>query len=199
MKTKIQIVIPLAVFFCSVLSSCSSTSLKKSILYSSLAGCPTAGAAGYFLAPGGNENKNANAILWCGVGAIVAGAVGYYLYEDDPRNGPLKESLAGQYQNQDQRNQNLSVQDLEIGQSKITINPTYAPLNAYTIKDDLPDSLKSKISPRRVYEQEVPEQKILDRGRVIVIDSHKAYIISSEEEEGVENSKTEKEKTNGEE
>ena len=79
-------------FFLSLNTAC--TTYRKTLIYSSSAGCLGAGTAGVALAePKTKNNIILNVGLWCLVGGIITGTIGHLLYKDDPRNQPLHQML----------------------------------------------------------------------------------------------------------
>ena len=74
----------------SLVASCSN--LKRTLVYSSLAGGMTGAVSGYVLSPN-KEIRGANAAVFGLIGAGVAALAGSALYEDDPRNYKLKNML----------------------------------------------------------------------------------------------------------
>ena len=95
------------------LSSCSS--LKSTLVYSSLSGAMAGGATGYMLSP----DKESN-VLNVGIGALIGAGlsafVGYLLFEDDPRNKKLKPMML------DEKNLNPNMLGLDFGGIKIEAN-----------------------------------------------------------------------------
>jgi uncharacterized membrane protein YeaQ/YmgE (transglycosylase-associated protein family) len=72
------------------MSSCST--LKKTIIYSSLTGAAVGSVSGVVLSPD-KQSQSFNAAVFGIIGAAVAGLTGYALYKDDPRNYKLKQML----------------------------------------------------------------------------------------------------------
>lgn len=71
-------------------SSCAN--LRETLTYSAVIGGASGSLAGYALSPD-KESRGGNAAIFGVVGAAVAAAVGYSLYEDDPRNQKLNHLL----------------------------------------------------------------------------------------------------------
>ena len=72
----------------------SCTTYRKTLIYSSSAGCLGAGSTAIALArPRTQKNLMANGVLWCAIGGIVTGGIGHILYKDDPRNQRLDNML----------------------------------------------------------------------------------------------------------
>ena len=114
-----------------ILSSCSS--VKKTLIYSSLAGGTAGAATGLAVSPNKNS-RAANALVWGLAAASAMALIGYLLYKDDPRNFKLKEMLI------------KSSKGPEIDLGNIKIDAIFNKKEAYpvpTIK--LPEKLKGKI------------------------------------------------------
>ena len=155
------------------MASCSSTSLSKSIVYSSAIGCLAGGGAGFALSPAGGFNKRANAATFCAIGAIVSGAVGFRLYKDNPLNETQKRSLDNP----------ISVKnEVDLGSSSININQNFKPLGISSLPQiELPAAVANKMPSPKIYVQEVQEQRVNQDGNYIYIEPHKAYIYTNEE------------------
>lgn len=156
-----------------VLTSCSSTSLTKSIVYSSAMGCMAGGGAGFALSPEGGFNKRANAATFCAVGAAVAGAVGYLLYKDNPLNETQKRSLD---------NPITVNNEVDMGSASVNISQNFKPLGITSLPQiALPPGVAGKMPTPKIYIQEVQEQRVNKDGNYIYIEPHKAYIYTNEE------------------
>lgn len=155
------------------IASCSSTSLSKSVGYSTALGCLAGGGAGFALSPEGAYNKRANAATFCAVGAVVAGAVGYLLYKDNPLNETQKRSLD---------NPITINNEVDLGNANININQTFKPTGAASLPQvELPPGMAGKMPSPKIYVQEVQEQRVNQNGNYIYIEPHKAYIYTTEE------------------
>jgi len=153
-------------------SSCSSTSLSRSVGYSATLGCVAGGAAGYGLSPEGDYNKKANTLTFCAVGALISGAVGYMLYKDNPMNERQQKTL-----------EEISVKnELDVGTSAINIKQEFKTIGTSSLPQiNLPEEVKQKMPQPKVYVQEVQEQRVNQEGNFIYIEPHKAYIYTTEE------------------
>lgn len=159
-------IIPILIF----LTSCSSTSLKKSITYSATLGCVGGGAFGYGLSPEGSYNKKMNTAVGCATGALVSGAIGYMFYKDNPLNEQQKRSL------EDVKT------EVNVGPTSLNVNQKFAPIGKVDLPQiQLPEELKGKLPNPKLYIQEVQGQRVIQDGKVILIDPHKAYIYTTEE------------------
>lgn len=169
MKNRILIIMILT-----TLASCSSTTARKSVTYSALAGCAAGGAGGYALSPEGERNKMANSALFCATGAIISGAVGYFLHKDNPSNKKLKKSI-----DQDDREVSYSVKS---GHRTIEVTPKVKSLKAFRVTNDhLPEEIRKRLPRSRAIVQEVQEQRIKKDGETIIVSPHQIYIHSTEE------------------
>lgn len=153
-----------------IMSSCSSTSLKKSVMYSASLGCAGGGALGYGLSPEGSYNKKMNTAMGCVSGALVSGAIGYMFYKDNPLNEQQKRSIEE------------VKSEINIGPTSVNVNQNFAPIGKVDLPQiQLPEDLKGKLPNPKLYIQEVQGQKVIQDGKVILIDPHKAYIYTTEE------------------
>lgn len=158
----------LPIFF--IISSCSSTSLTKSITYSASLGCLGGGTLGYGLSPDGAYNKRMNTAIGCASGALISGAIGYMLYKDNPLNEQQKRSL------EDVKT------EINVGPTSLNVNQKFAPIGKVDLPQiQLPEELKGKLPNPKLYIQEVQGQRVIQDGKVILIDPHKAYIYTTEE------------------
>lgn len=166
MKTNLTVIA-----FTILITSCSSTSVRKSITYSSLAGCMAGGAGGYALSPEGDTNKRANTALFCGVGAIVAGAAGYLLFKDNPSNQKLKERVQ-----EDERGYRI-----ENSKAQFNVVPKIGNMKSMQVtNEEIPDHLKNRLPKNRLIKQEVQEQRITKDGETIIIEPHNIYFYGIE-------------------
>jgi hypothetical protein len=167
-------------FLCVVATGCSSASLRKTIIYSSMAGCAAGGAGGFALSPEGDRNKRANTAIFCGVGALVAGGAGYLLYKDNPSNQQLEKRISPPRSIDDDE----ALYRINSTKNSISINPRIGDMKALRVTDEeIPESLRARLPRNRVIIKEVQEQRIQKNGETIIIDPHKMYILSTEQTE----------------
>lgn len=153
-------------------ASCSSTSLTKSVTYSSALGCAGGGALGYGLSPDGSYNKSMNTAMGCVTGALVSGAIGYMFYKDNPLNEQQKRSITD------------VKSEINVGPTSVNVNQNFSPVGKVDLPQiPLPDDLKNRLPNPKLYIQEVQGQRIMQDGKVILIDPHKAYIYTTEDQE----------------
>lgn len=167
MKTTLLLIITFSV------SSCASTSLSRSIGYSAGLGCAAGGATGYVLSPEGNYNKKANTAIFCAVGALISGAIGYFMYTDNPLNETQKRSIDG----------SLKIKnEVDMGTSSLNINQNFKAIGTSNLPQiHLPENIINKMPTPKIYVQEVEEQRVNKDGNYILIEPHKAYIYTNEE------------------
>ena len=123
-------------FLCVFLTACSS--LKKTVLYSSLAGGMTGAATGILVSPNKQSHKG-NALIFGLAGAGLGALASYILYQDDPRNYRLSSMLTGTDKREGPRK-------LEIALGAIKIDAKLDKKEAYRIPvKKLPEKLKGKV------------------------------------------------------
>ncbi len=76
-----------------LMSVTSCSTMKKTLIYSSLAGGVTGATAGAILSPD-VKSRGANAAVFGLLGAGLAALAGHALYKDDPRNYKLDQMLS---------------------------------------------------------------------------------------------------------
>lgn len=147
------------------LSSCSS--MKKTIIYSSLSGGLAGAAAGYTLSPD-KESQGANAAIFGVLGAGLSALIGYALFEDDPRNQKLNHLL------EDNKDLNPNSLGLDLGNLKIEANLTNEGLYK-TPSIELPDELKGKIKKQYVIKYESKERYLHKGSKTYYVPSFKIF------------------------
>jgi hypothetical protein len=147
------------------LSSCST--LKKTIVYSSLSGGIAGAAAGYTLSPN-KESQGVNAAIFGLVGAGVAALTGYVFYKDDPRNQKLNHML----EESDRLGPNtlgLDLNDLKI-EANLTQSETYK-----TPDKKLPKELQGKIKKQYIIKHQSKERYVNKGNKTFYIPSFQIY------------------------
>lgn len=155
-----KILIPLLFLFC----SCST--LKKTLVYSSLSGAMVGATAGLVLSPD-KESRGANAALFGLIGAGAAALAGYALYKDDPRNQKLKPML-----DMDLDDPNKMKIDLEGLNIEASLNQSEKYL---TPKMDLPKELQGKIKQQFLIKYQSKERYINKGSKTFYIPSFEIY------------------------
>ena len=150
---------------CFLLSSCSS--MKKTILYSSLSGGLAGAASGYALSPD-KESRGANAAIFGVLGAGLTALIGYALFEDDPRNQKLNHML------EDKSSSNPNSLGLDLGDLKIEANLSNEGVYK-TPTMDLPKELKGKIKKQYVIKYESKERYLHKGSKTYYIPSFKIF------------------------
>ena len=154
---------------CMAISSCSS--MKKTIIYSSLAGGVAGVSTGVLLSP--NQKSNApNAALFGILGAGITALTSAILYKKDPRNYSLKNMLLGK----SERNNSSNKLAIDVGHLKIDANIK----EAYRVPlKKLPKKLKSKIADKigRQYliRHQSPERVVRDGHQTFYIPAFEVY------------------------
>lgn len=150
-------------------SSCST--LKKTIIYSSLAGATVGATSGVLLSPN-KESRGANAVVFGLVGAGVAGLLGYALYKDDPRNYKLNSMLLDKENNEIITDPNLLQIDLE----GLNINANLNKNEIYEVPlKDLPKELEGKVNKQFLIKYKSKERYIKKGNKTFYIPSFNLY------------------------
>lgn len=132
---------------------CSCSTMKKTIVYSSLAGGMAGATAGAVLSPD-KESQGANAAVFGLLGAGIVALAGYALYEDDPRNQKLTPMLE---MNEEQADPNRV--DLDLGGLKIEANLSKD--EAYSVPTkELPKELQGKVKKQYLIKYQSKEKYI---------------------------------------
>jgi hypothetical protein len=152
-----------------ITTSCSS--MKKTLIYSSLAGGMTAATAGVMLSPN-KESKGANAALFGVLGAGVAALAGYALYKDDPRNYKLKNMLIPPKTPISEINPN----GLEIGLGNLKIDANLSKQEAYKVPvRNLPEKLKGKVNKQYLIKYQSKERYVKKGAKTFYIPAFDVY------------------------
>ena len=134
--------------FC-LLSSCSS--LKRTIVYSSLSGGMAGSLAGAVLSPT-KKDRGANALVFGAIGAGLAALSGYALYKDDPRNYKLKQMLTPEKKNPN---------SISLGLGPLKLNAQLNKKEMYRVPvRELPDKLKGKVGKQYLIKYHAKERYI---------------------------------------
>ena len=144
--------------------SCSN--LKRTLVYSSLAGGAAGIATGSLVAPN-PQSRPLNMALYGALGASLAALTGHWLYRDDPRNHPLPPML----------NLDPGPSDkLEIGTDKLNINAAVTPTDIYRVPvKKLPDELIGKVGRQYLIKYRSKERYIRQGGRTWYIPQFEFY------------------------
>ena len=146
-----------------ILVSCST--LKKTVIYSSLSGAALGGVGGYSLSPD-NESRAANAAIFGVVGAGVAALAGYSLYKDDPRNMKLKHMLEKPKRDG----------EIELDLEGININANLEQSEFYkSPSKDLPEKLRGKIKEQFIIKYQSKERYVNQGDKTYYIPSFEIY------------------------
>lgn len=156
-------------FLCVNLVSCST--MKKTIIYSSLAGGMTGATAGALLSPN-EESKGANAAVFGLIGAGVAALAGYALYKDDPRNYKLDNMLLDEKKPMTEFNPN----ELEIGLGNLKIDANLKKQEAYEVPvKSLPEKLKGKVNKQYLIKYQSKERYVKKGSKTFYIPAFDVY------------------------
>ena len=154
--------------FLTALSSCSS--MKKTLIYSGLAGGMTGAATGSLLSPD-KESRGANALLFGLLGAAIAAVTGAALYQDDPRNYKLKHMLENHSPHVD-----VNPNDLEIGLGQIKIDADLKKNTAYEVPlKKLPKELEGKVNKQFLIKYQSKERYIKKGNKTFYIPAFDVY------------------------
>lgn len=158
----------LALILCILLSACST--LKKSIIYSSLTGAMTGATAGALLSPD-KDSRGANAVVFGLVGAGIAALAGYALYQDDPRNYKLQNMLM-----EEEKKEVLNPHQLEIGIGDLKIDANMEKQEAYEVPvKELPEKLKGKVNKQFLIKYQSKERYIKNGSKTFYIPAFDIY------------------------
>ena len=147
------------------LSGCSS--MKKTIIYSSLAGGMTGATAGALLSPN-EKSRGANAAVFGLIGAGVAALAGYALYQDDPRNYKLKNMLRDEKQ--------LNPNEIELGLGDIKIDANLEKKEAHKVPvTELPNQLKGKVNQQYLIKYQSKERYVKKGNKTFYIPAFEVF------------------------
>ena len=135
-----------------VLSLVGCSSLKKTLIYTSLAGGIAGASAGMLLSPD-KKSKGANVAVFGLIGAGVAALTGYALYKDDPRNYKLKNML------RDKKELDPNLIELGLGDLKIDANLERKKIYKVPVTD-LPNALVGKVNKQYLIKYQSKERHI---------------------------------------
>jgi hypothetical protein len=149
-------------------SSCSS--LKKTVVYSALAGGMTGAVAGTFLSPD-KQSKGANAAIFGLIGAGVAALTGYVLYQDDPRNYTLKNMLLDP-----DKKEPANPNEIELGLGPLKIDANLEKQEAYQVPvKELPEQLKGKVNKQYLIKYQSKERYVKKGAKTFYIPAFDVY------------------------
>ncbi len=150
---------------CLGLSGCSS--MKKTIIYSSILGGMTGATAGALLSPD-EKSRGANAAVFGLIGAGVAAMAGYALYKDDPRNYKLKNMLRDQKE--------LNPNEIEIGLGDIKIDASLEKKEAYRVPvTKLPEKLRGKVNQQYLIKYQSKERYVRKGNKTFYIPAFEVF------------------------
>lgn len=171
---------------CLLMGSCSS--MKKTLIYSAMAGGATGATAGAVLSPN-KESRGANAAVFGLLGAGVAALTGYALYKDDPRNYKLDNMLMDKKKSKTSFDPN----EIEIGLGNLKIDANLNKKEAYKVPvKELPPQLKGKVNKQYLIKYQSKERYVKKGNKTFYIPAFNVYehaygetpdAISSESEE----------------
>jgi hypothetical protein len=145
--------------------------MKKTILYSALAGGMTTATAGVMLSPN-KESRGANAAIFGLVGAGIAALAGVGLYKDDPRNYKLNNMLMGNKKPIREMNPN----DFEISLGNLKIDASLNKKEAYKVPvKDLPEKLKGKVNKQYLIKYQSKERYVKKGSKTFYVPAFDVY------------------------
>lgn len=136
-----------------ILSLTGCSTLKRTLVYSSIIGGLAGSATGVVLSPN-KESRRGNALLFGAVGAVASGLIGYALYKDDPRNYELKHMLM------DDKKKKL---DIDLGGLNIDASLKAQDIYKVPVKE-LPEELKGKVNKQYLIKYKSKE-RVINRGK----------------------------------
>ena len=154
-----------------ILSMTSCSSLKKTLIYSSLVGGATGATAGAMLSPN-KESRGANAAVFGLVGAGLAALAGYALYKDDPRNYKLDQMLMEEKKARVSYDPN----EIEIGLGNFKIDANLSKEEAYKVPvKELPEKLKGKVNRQFLIKYQSKERYVKKGNKTFYIPAFDVY------------------------
>lgn len=148
------------------ISSCST--MKKTLIYSSLAGGATGAIAGTIFSPN-KESKGANGVVFGLLGAGVAALTGHALYKDDPRNYKLDQMLI------DKKKQ-FNEDEIEIGLGNLSIDANLNKKETYQVPvKDLPEKLRGKVNKQFLIKYQSKERYVKKGSKTFYIPAFDVY------------------------
>lgn len=154
-----------------ILGVTSCSSMKKTLIYSSLAGGATGATAGVLLSPN-VESRGANAAVFGLVGAGVAALAGYALYKDDPRNYKLDQMLMDKKKMNNPHDPNA----IEIGLGNLNIDANLSKKEAYQVPvKELPEKLKGKVNQQFLIKYQSKERYVKKGNKTFYIPAFDVY------------------------
>lgn len=148
---------------------CSCSTMKKTIIYSSLAGGMAGAAGGVMLSPN-KESQGANAAVFGLIGAGVAALTGYALYKDDPRNYKLDNMLL------DEKKKEINPNELEIGLGDFKIDASLDKQEAYEVPvKELPEKLRGKVNRQYLIKYQSKERYIKKGSKTYYVPAFEIY------------------------
>lgn len=143
--------------------SCST--LKKTIVYSSMSGGMAGATAGALLSPN-RESQGANAAIFGLVGAGLVGLTAYALYEDDPRNKKLPSMIMPP----DDPN------EIELDLGNIKLDANLKREDSYSLpRKELPKELEGKVKEQYLIKYQSKEQYLNKGNKTYYIPSFQIY------------------------
>lgn len=160
------------ILFLFLLTSCST--LKKTLVYSSLAGGMAGATSGVMLSPN-QESKGANAALFGVIGAGVAALAGYILYKDDPSNYKLKNMLLP-------KEKEFNPGEIDIGLGNLNIQANLEKSVGYKVPlKELPEKLKGKVNQQYLIKYQSKERYVKNGNKTFYIPAFEIYEHSYDE------------------
>ncbi len=158
---------PNLISFLLLLSLVSCSSLKKTIVYSSLAGGMAGAASGYVLSPN-KESLGFNTAVFGLLGAGAAALLGYSIYEDDPRNKKLNHML----EKEDPLGANTL--GLDLNDLKIEASLNQGEMYETPVKT-LPKELEGKVKQQYIIKYQSKERYLNKGNKTYYIPSFEIY------------------------
>ncbi len=152
-----------------LLTSCSS--MKKTIIYSSLIGGVAGTTTGVMLSPN-KESRGANGVIFGLLGAGITALAGYALYKDDPRNYPLQNMLM----DEPKASLNDSDPNIELGMGAFKIDANLNKEVTYAVPlKDLPEELKGKVNQQFLIKYQSKERYVKKGNKTYFVPAFDIY------------------------
>jgi hypothetical protein len=145
--------------------------MKKTLLYSSMAGGLTGATAGAVLSPD-KKSQGANAAVFGLLGAGISALIGYVLYKDDPRNYKLDQMLI----DEKKKRSSLNPHQLDIGLGALNIDANLKKKEAYQVPlKELPEKLKGKVNKQFLIKYQSKERYVKKGSKTFYIPAFDVY------------------------
>ena len=148
--------------------------MKKTIIYSSLAGAMAGATSGALLSPD-KQSQGANMAVFGLIGAGVGALTGYALYKDDPRNYKLKNMLLPD-------GKPINPGEIDIGLGNLKIQANLQKMEGYQVPmKELPEKLKGKVKKQYLIKYQSKERYVKNGNKTFYIPAFEIFEHSYDE------------------